>query len=62
MSDFIPPDRWEFIWASYAFFALTFIFLVVAPVIRKVRLRRELKQYYLRQRLLQDEQRKSIGQ
>ncbi|NVJ62326.1 MAG: heme exporter protein CcmD [Gammaproteobacteria bacterium] len=56
MDSFIPPDRWEFIWASYAVFFVTLAVLVIWPIVRKKQLKKELKQYYQRKKLLQNEQ------
>ncbi len=46
------PDRWEFIWASYAVFIVVFIILILAPVIWRNQLRKKLNQYYRRKELL----------
>jgi heme exporter protein CcmD len=51
---FIPPDRWEFIWASYAAFVVVFVLLAVAPLVSRKRLIGDLKRYYRRQSLLND--------
>ena len=61
MDNFIPPDRWEFIWASYAIFLITVIALVVWPIIRKKQLKNELRQYYQRKKLLSTEPVKPAG-
>jgi heme exporter protein CcmD len=50
----VPPDRWEFIWASYAAFVVVFILLALAPIIRRKRVINDLKRYYRRQSLLND--------
>lgn len=52
MENFIPPDRWEFIWASYAVFLITVIAMVVWPILRRKQLKKELKQHYQRKKLL----------
>ncbi len=49
-----PPDRWEFIWASYAAYLVIFVALIVTPIIRREKIKARLKHYYKRKSLLEE--------